>query len=239
VLKGEDAMDNTNDDRKKGSTNSNFEKEVKERSFILKTKLYVPPLRDKIVSRSRLTARINISSEHKLTLLSAPAGYGKTTLASEWLKYVKVPYSWLSLDEGDDDPYRFFTYLLAALQSIEDTIGEQIQGVFSTPQNLPSLHIMGILINDITKVNKNFILVLDDFHVIQNSVIHKAMQYLVDNQPPSMHIVILTRNDPPLLLSRLRARSHIIEINQHDLCFTEGETEEFLCKTMDLKIEKD
>ena len=191
-------------------------------SPILATKLYIPPPRAKIVPRPHLIERLNecLSSGCKLTLISAPAGFGKTTLISEWLAGSKRPVAWLSLDEGDSDPTRFLTYFIAALQTITTNIGEGVLDVLQShlPPSIES--ILTALINEITTISHSFILVLDDYHVIDSQPVDQALVFLVEHLPPKMHMVIATREDPHLPLARLRARGQLTELRAADLRFT-------------------
>src|ERR1700726_2087665 len=155
---------------------------------ILATKLYLPPLRPHVVLRPRLLERLNEGLHRKLTLISAPAGFGKTTLVSEWVEGIERPTAWLSLDEGENDPARFLAYLVAALQTIAATIGEGVLGVLQSPQPPPTEAILTALLNDITAIPDNFILVLDDYHVIEAKAIDHALTYLVEHLPPQMHL---------------------------------------------------
>ena len=205
---------------------------------ILATKLYIPPPRPKIVLRPRLIERLNecLSSGCKLTLISAPAGFGKTTLVSEWLAGCKRPVAWLSLDEGDNDPTRFLTYLVAALQTIATNIGEGVLGVLQSPQPPSTESILTALLNEITTISDNFILVLDDYHVIDSQPVDQALVFLVEHLPPQMHLVIATREDPHLPLARLRARGQLTELRAADLRFTPSEAAEFLNQVMGLNL---
>src|SRR5437868_12176989 len=133
---------------------------------ILATKLYIPPLRAKVVSRPRLIERLNEGLHRKLTLISAPAGFGKTTLISEWVEGIERPTAWLSLDEGENDPTLFLTYLVAALQTIAPGIGVGVLGALQSPQPPPTTSILTALLNDITTISDHFVLVLDDYHVL-------------------------------------------------------------------------
>jgi len=196
---------------------------------ILATKLYVPPPRPKIVLRPRLIERLNqgFSSGCKLTLISAPAGFGKTTLVSEWFAGCERPVAWVSLDEGDHDPTRFLTYLVAALQTIMANIGEGVLGVFQSPLPPPTESILTTLLNDITTISHNFILVLDDYHVIDSKPVDEALTFLLEHLQPQMHLVIATREDPHLPLARLRARGQLTELRAADLRFSPAEAAEF------------
>ncbi|MDQ3603006.1 MAG: LuxR family transcriptional regulator, partial [Actinomycetota bacterium] len=137
----------------------------------------------------------------RLTLVSAPAGFGKSTLISEWVAGDERPAAWLSLDEGDNDPTRFLAYLLAALQTVEADIGEGVLGALQSPQPPPTESILTALLNEITTVEDDFILILDDYHVIDARVVDDALAFLLDHLPPRMHLLIATREDPNLPLA--------------------------------------
>ena len=205
---------------------------------ILATKLYIPPPRPKIVLRPRLIERLNegLSSGRKLTLISASAGFGKTTLVSEWVAGCERPVAWLSLDEGDNDPTRFLTYLVAALQTIAPNIGAGVLAALQSPQPPPTESILTALLNEITTIPDNFILVLDDYHVIDSKPVDNALTFLLEHLPPQMHLVIATREDPPLPLARLRARGQLTELRAADLRFTPAEAAEFLNQMMGLNL---
>src|SRR5438309_2576843 len=203
---------------------------------ILATKLYLPRLRPNVVFRPRLLERLNEGVHRKLTLISAPAGFGTTTLVSEWVEGIERPTAWLSLDEGESDPTRFLTYLVAALQTIAANIGEGVLGVLQSPQPPPPEAILTALLNEITTLPDNFVLVLDDYHVIDAKPVDIALTYLVEHLPPQMHLVIATREDPQLPLARLRARGQLIELRAADLRFTPSEAAEFLNQVMGLNL---
>ena len=175
---------------------------------LLTTKLYIPQVRPELVSRPRLIERLNAGLHRRLTLISAPAGFGKTTLLSEWVSRNEMPVAWLSLDEGDNDPVRFLAYLVAALQRVDEAIGQSTQGLLQSPQlpttPLPSgaevewiEALVTALINDVTAVAAKTTLVLDDYHLIHAASIHQAIRFLLEHQPPLMHVV-----------SSRRARTH-------------------------------
>src|SRR5256884_6961035 len=203
---------------------------------ILVTKLYIPRPRPNVVSRARLLEPLNEGLHRKLTLVSAPAGFGKTTLVSQWLAGCQRPAAWLSLDEGDNDPARFLTYLVAALQTIAATIGEGVLGALQSPQPPPTESILTALLNEITTIPDHFVLVLDDYHVLDTKAVDHALTYLVEHLPPQMHLVIATREDPQLPLARLRARGHLTEERATDLRFTPSEAAEFLNQGMGLNL---
>lgn len=220
---------------------------------ILVTKLYIPTIRLEIVHRPHLIERLDRGLQGKLTLISAPAGFGKTTLVTEWLhskgdnKPSPFVISWLSLDERDNDPAQFLTYIIAALQMVDRHIGQKAQAVFQSQQRLLVEPINLSLINDIVQFSdhdsqnspKEIIFVLDDYHVIEETAIHQTIDYLIEHHPPHFHLVILTRIDPPLTLSRLRARNQLLEIRGTDLHFSEQDTEMFLNEIMKLDLAPD
>lgn len=189
-----------------------------------------------MVHRSRLTERLNEGLHRKMTLVSAPAGFGKTTLVSEWLAGCERPVAWLSLDEGDNDPARFLTYLLAALRTIGATIGEDVFGALQSPQPPSIESILTHLINEIANLPKPFILVLDDYHLIEVKSIDRAFAFLLDNLPPQIHLVIATRKDPRLPISRIRVRDQLTELRVADLRFTRSEAADFLRRVMALDL---
>jgi LuxR family transcriptional regulator, maltose regulon positive regulatory protein len=204
---------------------------------ILTTKLYIPRLRPNVVIRPRLLERLNEGLHRKLTLISAPAGFGKTTLLSVWVAGCDRQVAWLSLDKGESDPTLFLTYLVAALQTIAPTIGEGVLGVLQSPQPPPTASILTTLLNEITTIQDHFVLVLDDYHVIDAKLVDQALTFLLEHLPSQMHLVIATREDPPLPLARLRARDHLTEVRAVDLRFTPSEAAEFLNQGMGLDLE--
>ena len=203
---------------------------------ILATKLYIPPPRPKIVLRPRLIERLNEGLNRKLTLISAPAGFGKTTLVSEWVAGCERPSAWLSLDEGDNDPTRFLAYLVAALQTIAANIGKGVLGMLQSPQPPPTESILTALLNEITTVPDNFTLVLDDYHVIDAKPVDDILAFLLDHLPPQVHLIIATREDPDLPLARLRARGQLTELRVTDLRFAPSEAAGFLNQVMGLNL---
>ena len=203
---------------------------------ILATKMYTPPPRPGMVSRPRLIERMNEGMSHKLILISAPAGFGKTTLVSEWIAGCGRPVAWLSLDEGDNDVTRFLTYLVTALQTIAPNISAGVLGVIQSHQQPLPESILTTLLNEIITVPDNFILVLDDYHVIDSKPVDKALTFLLEHLPPQMHLVIASREDPHLPLARLRARDQLIELRAADLRFTPAEAAGFLNQVMGLNL---
>ena len=203
---------------------------------ILTTKLYVPPARSELVSRPRLIDRLTEGLTRKLILISAPAGFGKTTLLSEWVGHNELPVAWVSLDESDNDPLRFLTYIVAALQTIDS---EMVAGALSdvqSPQPLPAESMLTSLINEVAETAQDFVLVLDDYHVIEVRPIHDALTFLLDHLPPQMHLAIASRSDPPLPLAHLRGRGELTELRAADLRFTPDEAATFLNQVMGLSL---
>jgi LuxR family maltose regulon positive regulatory protein len=173
----------------------------------------------------------------KLILISAPAGFGKTTLISTWIDQDKIPAAWLSLDESENDPVRFLTYIIAALQTVTPGIGESILGTLQSPRADFSKEILISLINEITaSFSDDFILVLEDYHTLSSRVVLNITKFLLDHLPPKMHIVIASRADPDLPLPLLRGSGDMVEIRQDALRFTHEEVKSFLNKTLSVKL---
>jgi len=214
-------------------------------THLLTTKLFIPPLRQDIIPRPHLTTQLNTGLwqnsqfARKLTLISAPAGYGKTTLVSEWVGKSEILTTWLSLDQSDNNITRFLSYLIAALQGAHSEIGAEIQPILDSETHLPIEYLLTVLANDIVHSGKRFALVLDDYHVICEIKIHQAIDFLIDHIPPNLHLVIISRSDPPMPLGRLRVRREMVEIHEADLMFSEDEAATFLNDIMGLSISKD
>jgi len=212
---------------------------AEQKELLLSTKLFIPKLRPNHVSRPRLAAKLNTYLDKTLILISAPAGYGKTTLVSSWLRESKTPSAWLSLDEGDNDPIRFLQYLLLALQKYLPTLQLDLLGLLQGMQPARFEPLLNILINEIARSAAAFILVVDDFHVIKAQPILETFTFLLEHAPPQMHMMLLSRTDPPLPLSRLRARAQLLEIRADQLRFTYQETVVFLEEVMGLRLATD
>lgn len=204
---------------------------------IIVTKLYAPPVGPQLVPRLRLVEQLNQVTQRKFTLISAPAGFGKTTLISHWLRQNDksnkdadhpLQTAWYSLDESDNDSLRFMAYVVAALQQINPTIGQSVQTELEASQPPPLNQLVASLINEIATANTNIIFVLDDYHVIQNQSIHATLSFLLNYSPPQLHVIMTSRADPPLPLARLRARGQMIEIRADDLRFRPDEAAAFL-----------
>ena len=203
---------------------------------ILATKLYVPPPRPGVVLRPRLIERLNEGMHRRLTLVCAPAGFGKTTLLSEWVARSDRQVAWLSLDGRDSDPTRFLSYLVAALRTIAADIGEGVLGMLQSPQQPPTESILAALLNEITTVPNDFVLVLDDYHLVDAHPVDDALAFVLEYLPPRMHLVVATREDPRLPLARLRARGQLAELRIADLRFAASEAAEFLKGALGLDL---
>jgi LuxR family maltose regulon positive regulatory protein len=180
------------------------------------------------------------SFQRRLTLVSAPAGYGKTTIIAEWLTGKNADgVAWLSLDEGDNDPVRFLIYLIAAMNRVNVHIGTGAQAMLQSPQPPPMESVLTALINDIASSSQSLILALDDYHAIHSPAIHQQVTFLLDHLPPQMHLVVLTREDPLLPVARLRSRGQALELRQDDLRLTGEEICTFLCQVMGLDLSEE
>jgi len=230
--------------------------------MLLATKLSPPPLRPSRVSRPHLMNRLEagLRQGSRLTLISAPAGYGKTSLVSEWIadsrlkiedirtqntkirepnpqsSFQNLQFCWLSLDEGDNDPSQFLRYLIAALQHAGESIGRVLEAVLDSPQPPPLGSMIPSLINDVAAHPAMAVLILDDYHAITDQSVHAALEFILDHQPPNLHLVLLTRADPPLPIARLRARGQLTELRAADLRFTTDEAAAFLNQVMGLDL---
>jgi LuxR family transcriptional regulator, maltose regulon positive regulatory protein len=216
-------------------------------SSLLTTKLYVPPVLPTFVPRPRITERLSIGMAGRLTLITAPAGFGKTTAVSSWLHpqseaSVAYPFVlhpervvWVSLDTADNDMARFWAYVLAALEALVPEAAAVRQALFQSPQ--PSIEaLLTTLINTLSNLSHQTVLVLDDYHAIVTPDIHRAIQFLLEHLPPRLHLLIISRSAPPLSLSRLRARGLLTEIHTVDLRFTPDEAARFLTEVMQLPL---
>jgi LuxR family transcriptional regulator, maltose regulon positive regulatory protein len=212
---------------------------------VLATKLFAPARRPQLVARPRVAERLDttLDAGHRLTLVSAPAGFGKTTLLSDWLtdldqrqKHTRV--GWLSLDDGDNDMTRFVVHLVAALQRAGLDIDA---AVLESLSSAPATAALTPLVNDLSRAGEHqpgqqWIVVLDDYHAIEASEVHEAVTFLLDRLPDHLHLVMATRSDPPLPLARLRSRGQLTELRAIDLRFTPAEAGEFLNRVMGLEL---
>ena len=216
---------------------------------VLVTKFFVPAARPKLVFRPHLVERLNEGLSRKLTLVSAPAGFGKTTLVAEWVNSLRKEFkeesqedskiTWLSLDDGDNDLTRFLTYFVAALNRTNgggSDFGKGALNMLQSPQPPPTESVLTSLINEIATIPERIVFVLDDLHLIAAPTVHDALTFLLENLPPTIHLVIATREDPLLKLSRLRARGQLVELRAADLRFTNAEAADFLNQVMGLEL---
>lgn len=182
---------------------------------LLETKLYIPKLRRGLVARPRLNERLSRGVESKLALISAPAGFGKTTLLAEWLAAAPAgaqSAAWISLDQGDNQPASFWAYLITALQAVAPGVGASALSLLQAPQPPPIETILATLLNELSAVPNDIVLVLDDYHEVDTHDILGGMAFLLEHLPPRIHLVITTRADPALPLARLRAPGRLVEI---------------------------
>ncbi len=207
---------------------------------LLATKCHIPTPRPQMVPRPHLLARLNegLTAGCKLTLISASAGFGKTTLLSEWISTfpLGMRVSWLSLDEADSDPTRFLLYVVSSLQTVAPNLGEGLLAALQTPQPPPAEVLLTGLLNELAALSGRHILVLDDYHLLDSPAVDSALAFLLDHLPSHLHLVIASREDPNLALPRLRARGQLTELRTADLRFTPTEAAEFLNRVMGLKL---
>src|SRR6266702_4265513 len=205
---------------------------------LLETKLHVPRWRRGLVARPRLSERLSRGAESALTLVSAPAGFGKTTLLTQWLAAAPADrrsVAWLSLDQRDNDPGLFWAYLVGALKTAVQGIGASALSLLQSP-GPPSEAGLATLLNDLDAISNDVVLVLDDYHVIEARDVQEGMAFLLEHLPPQIHLVIASRADPALPLARLRGRGKLVEIRAADLRFTPGEAAAYLNGVMGLVL---
>lgn len=204
---------------------------------LIATKLHIPRPRPGIISRERLDQRLNEGACRTLTLVSAPAGFGKTTAVSDWIHRGSQRVGWVSLDRADNDPGRFWSYVLGAFQTVEAGLGGPAASLLNSPQQPAPESFLTVLINEAAEVAGRFGVILEDYHVIDNEAIHQGLAFLVEHLPEQAHVVIVTRADPPLPLARLRARDELAEIRADDLRFSEEEVSRYLREAVALDID--
>lgn len=203
---------------------------------LLATKLYIPRSRPDLVRRARLLERLDAGLTRKLTLISAPAGFGKTTVVSTWIDGLRERdeehVAWLSLDPADQEPARFLSYLVAALQTVAPAVGQGVTAALQSPQPPPVESMLTALLNELAPLPHDLVLVLDDYHVVDAQAIDQALTFLLEHMPPHMHLVITTREDPDLPLPRLRVRDQLVEVRAADLRFSPAEASDFFRTVM-------
>ncbi len=195
---------------------------------LLSTKLIIPYTTHKLVPRPHLIEQLEQGLQRKLTIIAAAGGYGKTTLLSSWLNERNSPTAWLTVDQNDNHLILFLRYLIAALQRIDPILGQDSLHLLTSPEERPTAFILTSLINQLHQYSNKVILVLDDYHFVENDSIHEAVAFLIENAPPQLHLVIATRHDLPFSLARLRGRGELQELNVSDLCFSHQEIQYFL-----------
>jgi LuxR family maltose regulon positive regulatory protein len=197
---------------------------------ILLSKLHIPKLRREFISRPRLLRLLDQGTNRKLTIISSPAGFGKTTLLSEWVPITGLPAGWVSLDEEDNDLIRFLTYLVAALKQVDENVDDTTLSLMRSPQPVAVSAALTALLNQIDRFPDDFLIVLDDYHLIEDKSIHRAVDFILNHLPTQMHLVLVTRADPPLQLARLRGQGQMTELRMSDLRFSQDEAQEFFGK---------
>ena len=202
----------------------------------LTTKLFLPPARQTLVDRPVLLNQLKEGLRGKLTLVSAPAGFGKTSLVAAWRKENETPLAWFSLDEEDNEPVRFFDYLIGALQMVDQDLGDESAEILRRSTTPPLKVVLTALLNEINAYDKEFVLAFDDYHVIKEHGIHEALSFLIERLGPHAHTLIATRSDPPFPLGRLRARGELKELRASDLRFDTSEATAFLNDVMNLEL---
>ena len=198
---------------------------------LLATKFFIPSSSRALIPRHRLLELLNTGLEYPLTLVSAPAGFGKTTLLSTWVQSLppgRPRIAWVSLDEGDNEQVQFWMYVLTALDSQQPGLCTQLVTYLQTQQAPPLRSVLQTLINRLAEQSEQFLLILDDYHLVTEQAIHASLAYLVEHLPPQLHLILTTRSDPPLPLSLLRARGQLLEVRTDELRCTPEEVMAFL-----------
>lgn len=203
---------------------------------MLLTKLHIPQPKENVVHRSGLFEKLNEGLNRKLILVSATAGYGKTTLVSDWIGNGKIPAAWYSVDSRDNDPYEFLTFIINGIQTIHKNVGNKSLELLKSPGTIEIEYICELLINDILTVKSDFMLVIDDLHLIASKQVYKILSFLIEYKPRNFKMAILTRSDPPLSLARMRSQNELLEIRSSDLSFTEHDTNEFFNRKLKLEL---
>lgn len=205
---------------------------------ILQTKLHIPVPSPTYMPRPRLHQILDdgLGAGHRLILVSAPAGFGKTTMVSEWISQEQIDTAWVSLDEHDDDPTRILIYLISTLQTVDPTLGDDLLSIIESPEPPQLETSFTALLNQLDALSDPLLIVLDDFHLITSKSIHQSLEFFIENLPPHCHLMLLSRADPPLPLARLRARGQMTEVRAADLRFTAAEIVPFFKKVMQLEI---
>ena len=204
---------------------------------LIHTKLRPPFTKSGLISRPRLQEQVAQGLRGPLTLITAPAGFGKTTLAATAIAAVDMPVAWLSLDKNDNQEDRSLNYLITALRSVDNQIGNEAAQLMQGMQSVPPEMVLTSLINDLETAGRDVVLVLDDYQFINSQVVHEGMTFLLEHCPNTFHLVIVSRSDPPLPLAQMRARGQMVELRAADLRFTEPEATQFLNDVMGLHLD--
>jgi LuxR family maltose regulon positive regulatory protein len=205
---------------------------------LLATKLHVPRPRAGFLARPRLLERLTQETALELALVCAPAGFGKTTVLGDWARRSQRPVAWLSLDEGDNDPSRFWRYVAAALDGVRPGIHQQVAALLRGPQP-PLEAVLTVVVNELAAAPEEVVLILDDYHLIEAPPVHHSLAFLLERLPAGLRLVLASRSDPPLPLARLRAGGQLAELRQADLRFTLQETAALLREATGLELPPD
>ena len=205
---------------------------------MLLTKLHIPQTGENIIHRSALFEKLDEGLKRKLILVSASAGYGKTTLISNWIFKNKIPAAWYSIDERDNDPFEFVSFIIHGIQKTHPEIGKNSLELLKSPGTAGMDYTIELLLNDLLKISQDLILVLDDLHLIQNKQIFELLSFIIEYKPKHFHIVLSSRSDPPLSFARLRSQNQIIEIRSSDLSFSKNDIIELFNKKLKLSLDQ-
>ena len=209
---------------------------VAERDALLATKLHIPRLRPGFLARPRLLEWLAEGTARELTLVCAPAGFGKTSALGDWARHSPDPVVWLSLDDADNDPTRFWRYVGAALDPVGQGLGGQVASLLRGPQPASLEAVVTVVVNALAAGHDRVALVLDDFHLIEASPVHHSLGLLLERLPAQLRLVVASRSDPPLPLARLRARGQLAELREQELRFTGAEAAALLGQVMGLAL---
>jgi LuxR family maltose regulon positive regulatory protein len=218
------------------STSSRAEAAARVRDDALATKFKIPQIRRDLLPRPRLIGRLDRALHREVTLVCTPAGFGKTTLLAEWAASARYRVAWLSLDHEDDDPMRFWRYVILALQRVSEPIGESIPALVDLPPGLSSRGLVTALVNGLESASDPVALIIDDYHAVESEGIHDDMAFLLSHLPPMLHVLITSRADPPLPLARMRARGQMAELREADLRFTPEEVSALFLEVWELDL---
>ena len=203
---------------------------------MLFTKLHIPTPVKNLIHRDFLFSKLNSGQQRKLILVSAPAGFGKTTLLSDWINRNKIFTVWISIDKNDNESDIFLRYIIAGIQGIQKEFGTSTLKLLNSSNKPSPESITSLILNEVLKIKREFFLVLDDFHLIESNAVFKLVSYILDGSPPNMHVVISTRSDPPLPLARLRSQQQIIELRAPELSFTAKDIHKLFNKILKLEL---